>query len=241
VFAARLSAREPAPLLPGGLDAGVIATALLGRSPDGGPRAVFAAVTADGAVVQIHVEAGIDGLAPAGTIRALPDVAPQAAGPAQPTRAGVAFNWVPDKALFIADPVTNAIVVVDFIEDGPIFTVTGIRRIELAELALPIDVAPAVPEVANPAFSSNTTLAGSSDLYVANRATGTIARLRQDGGLVAVRAVELPGGGPLGPDHLCGIAVSPDAARLYVTVSGAVPGHPDAPGCLLELPAFGAA
>jgi hypothetical protein len=241
IFAARMSDREPEQLVPGGLDAGVIATALLGRSPDGGPRAVFAAVTADGAVVQIHVEKGIDGLAPPGTMQALPDVAPMAAEPAQPTRTGILFNWVPNKTLFVADPLGNAVVVLDFVEDGPIFKLTGTRRIALSELALPIDIAPAVPEVVNPAFSSNTTLAGSSDLYVANRANGTIARVRQDGTLVEVRAVELSNSGPIGPNRLNGIAVSPDAARIYVTVSGAMPSNPDAPGALVELPAFGAA
>ena len=44
-----------------------------------------------------------------------------------------------------------------------------------------MDLAPVVPEVVNPAFSSNTTLAGASDFYVANRGDGTIVRLRQDG------------------------------------------------------------
>jgi hypothetical protein len=240
IFAARLGNREPEQMIPGSLDTGVVATALLGRSPDGGPRAVFAAVTADGAVVQIHVEKGIDGLAPAGTVQALPDVAPAFAEASLPTRTGIAFNWVPDKTLFIADPLTNSIAVVDFTEDGPIFTLTGTRTIALAALALPIDLAPAVPEIANPAFSSNTTLAGSSDLYVANRGSGTIARLRQDGSLIELRQVELPGSGPLGPNRLNGIAVSPDAARIYVTVSGALPSHPDSSGALVELPAFGA-
>jgi hypothetical protein len=240
IFAADLGAREPEQLIPGSLDTGVIATALLGRSPDGGPRAVFAAVTADGAIVQIHVEKGIDGLAPAGMIQPLPDVAPAYAEASLPTRTGLAFNWVPDKTLFVADPLANTIAVVDIVEDGPIFKLTGTRTIALAELALPIDIAPAVPEVANPAFSSNTTLAGSSDLYVANRGSGTIARLRQDGSLVELRQVELPGSGPIGPNRLNGIAVSPDAAKIYVTVSGIVPTYPEAPGVLIELPAFGA-
>jgi hypothetical protein len=241
IFAGQLGAREPEQLVPGDLGTGVIATSLLGKSPDGGPRAVFAAVTADGAIVQIHVEKGIDGLAPAGTLRSLPDVAPAAAEPSQPTRTGILFNWVPNKLLFVADPLANAVVVVEFVEDGPIFKLTGTRRIELDALALPIDLAPAVPEIVNPAFASNTTLAGSSDLYVANRASGTITRIRQDGSLVELRMVELPGGGPVGANRLNGIAVSPDAARIYVTLSGALPSHPDSPGGVIELSAFGAA
>ena len=68
-----------------------------------------------------------------------------------------------------------------------------------------------------------------------------IARLRQDGSLVEVRRVELANGDPLGPGRLNGIAVSPDAARIYVTVSGTLPTHPGAPGAVIEFPAFGTA
>ena len=39
-------------------------------------------------------------------------------------------------------------------------------RLSARELNLPIDLAPAVPEIANPGFSSNTTLAGGSDLLL---------------------------------------------------------------------------
>ncbi|MGH2351319.1 MAG: hypothetical protein ACRDJN_06855 [Chloroflexota bacterium] len=42
-------------------------------------------------------------------------------------------------------------------------------------------IAPVVPEVVKPAFASNTTAAGGSDLYVANRGRGTIARVSQNG------------------------------------------------------------
>src|SRR6185295_15427782 len=105
--------------VPGALDTGVVANALLGKSPDGGPRAVFAAVTADGAVVQIHVEKGIDGLAPPGTIQPLPDIEPASADAGQPIRSGMLFNWVPNKLLYVADPLGQAVVVLDFAEDGP--------------------------------------------------------------------------------------------------------------------------
>ena len=97
-----------------------------------------------------------------------------------------------------------------------------------------------MPEVANPGFSSNTTLAGDSDLYVANRGNGTIMRLRQDGTVVAVRQVNVPGLGPLGADRLNGIAVSPDAARIWVTIRGELPEFPGLEGAVVELPAFGA-
>jgi hypothetical protein len=75
---------------------------------------------------------------------------------------------------------------------------------------------------------------------VANRGNGTIVRLRQDGTVVAVRQVVVPGFGTLGADRLNGIAVSPDATRLWVTVSGALPEFPHADGIVVELPAFGA-
>ena len=58
---------------------------------------------------------------------------------------------------------------------------------------------------------------------------------------MAVRAVTVPRVGPIGPNLLNGIAVSPDAAPIYVTLNGALPSHPDLPGALVEVPAFGAA
>jgi hypothetical protein len=220
-------------LIPGSLTSGAVGTALMGKSSDGSGRAVFAVVTADGAVLQAHVEHGLDGLAPAGTIAALGDATP-------PLRAGVAFNWAPDQILFIADPRANAIAALKLVADGRVFRLEATRKLTPAGLSTPVDVAPAVPEVANPGFSSNTTLAGDSDLYVANRGNGTIMRLRQDGTVVAVRQVTLPGVGALGADRLNGIAVSPDAARIWVTIRGELPEFPGLEGAVVELPAFGA-
>src|SRR4029453_19235129 len=107
------------------------------------------------------------------------------------------------------------------------------------ELDRPIDLAPAVPEVASRVFSSNSTLAGGSDLYVANRGNGTLVRLRQDGTVVAVRRIVVPGQTePLGPGRLNGSAVSGDAQRIWVTISGTLPGFADGrPGALIEVPA----
>ena len=56
-------------VVPGGLNTGAVGTALLGPSPDLTCKAVFAVVTADGAIVQEHTLKGLDGLAPAGTVR----------------------------------------------------------------------------------------------------------------------------------------------------------------------------
>jgi len=241
VFAGKQTNR-PEQRTPGAL-VGAVGNALLGKSPDGGGKAVFAVLNADGALVQVHVKDGVDGLAPAGTIHALPRVGRAGATASEPgpTRAGMLFNWTPDRILYVADPVGNAIAALTLGDDGTVFRLDSVRRIEVPELAMPVDLAAVVPEAANPDFSSNTTLAGGSDLYVANRANGTIVRLRQDGKVVGVRQVQAPGSGPLGPGQLNGIAVSPDARRIWVTISGALPAYPDAPGAILEVPAFGAA
>ncbi|TIS96833.1 MAG: hypothetical protein E5W87_28630, partial [Mesorhizobium sp.] len=62
-------------LTSGGLQTGALGTAFLGPSPDGSGFAVFAAVTADGSVVQIHVQDGVDGLAGPGTVNTGPSMA----------------------------------------------------------------------------------------------------------------------------------------------------------------------
>jgi hypothetical protein len=67
---------------------------------------------------------------------------------------------------------------------------------------MPVDLSPAVPAIANPGFSSNTTLAGVADLYVANRGNGTVVRMQHDGTVVAVQQLEVPGLEPLGAGHL---------------------------------------
>jgi hypothetical protein len=229
IFAGTLANRAPQ-LVPGSMSTGALATALLGKSPDGGGRAVFAGLHADGSVVQVHVELGVDGLAPAGTVSE-----PDSGGRA--TRSGMVFNWVPNRILYVADPACNAIVALSLVADIKTFRVEGTRSLTSATLDLPVDIAPAVVEVANPAFASNTTLAGAAEMYVVNRGNGTVVRLKQDGTVVAIRRVTLPGIGPLGADRLNGIAVSPDAARIWLTVSGSLPGHPE--GAVIEMPAFG--
>jgi hypothetical protein len=57
--------------IPGALNTGAVGTALLGPSPDGTCKAVFAVVTADGAIVQEHTLKGLDGLALIGTVKPL--------------------------------------------------------------------------------------------------------------------------------------------------------------------------
>jgi len=219
-------------LIPGSMETGALATALLGKSPDGSGRAVFASLHADGRVVQLHVEQGVDGLSPAGTITPL-------TSDAGFMRAGMVFNWVPDAILYISDPGANAIVALTLRTNDKTYYVESSRRLKPAALDLPIDLAPAIAEVASPIFSSNTTLAGNADIYVANRGDGTIVRLKQDGKVVGVRKVQARGVPQLGPNQLNGIAVAPDAQHIWVTVSGPLGAYPA--GGVIELPAFDSA
>jgi hypothetical protein len=232
VYSGSLTNRDPE-LVPGNLDTAAVGTALLGKSPDGGGRAVFAVLEADGSLMQAHTEQGADGLAPTGTITPLfADT-----GASVPVdRAGVLFNWVPDPILYLADPLGNSVVAVSLIDDGTVFHVTEIRRIQIPELKEPVDLAPVVPEVANPSFSSNTTLAGGSDVYVANRGDGTLVRIRQDGSVVRQQQVDVPGLGILGAGDLNGIAVSRDGKRLWLTLDNGIPGLPA--GAVVEVAAF---
>jgi hypothetical protein len=230
VFTGAITNREPQ-LVPGSMATGALATALLGKSPDGSGRAVFASLHADGSVVQLHVEDGVDGLSPAGTITPLTTRS-------QSTRAGMVFNWVPNPILYIADPLGNTIVALSLRNDGRTYRVENVRRLKIEGLNAPVDLAPAIPEGVSPTFSSNTTLAGNADIYVVNRGNGTIVRVSQDGKVVAVRRLRLSGLPVFGTDRLNGIAVSPDAQRIWVTVSGRLPGY--AEGAIIELPAFGA-
>jgi hypothetical protein len=155
------------------------------------------------------------------------------------TRAGMIFNWVPERILYVTDAKRNAVVALTLTSDEKIFRVRDNRTFTPPELNVPVDLAPVIPEIANPGFASNTTLAGNSDMYVLNRGNGTIVRMRQDGVVVALRKVALETRDEIGPGRLNGIAVSPDAQRIWVTVSGAIPQYPNEPGVLLELPAFG--
>jgi mono/diheme cytochrome c family protein len=240
VFAGDITNR-PQQILPGDLHAPAIANTFVGMSPDGSKRAVFIVLTADGALEQAHAEFAIDGLAPAKTITPIKLPSPADASRARITRTGMIFNWVPDRILFITEPERNAVTALSLGNDDKVFRLKNKRTFTAPELSTPVDLTPVVPEVANPGFASNTTLAGNSDFYVANRGNGTIVRMRQDGTVVAVRRVMLPSHQAVGAGRLNGIAVSPDAQKIWVTVSGTIPGHPNAPGVLLEVPAFGTA
>src|SRR5439155_26953438 len=104
-----------------GLTAAAVATALTTKSPDGGGKAVFLAALADGSVVQVHVQKGVDGLAPDGSFTPIPDISPARAESADPgvvTRAGMLFNWVPTRIAYVSDPLADRILALD-LSDTP--------------------------------------------------------------------------------------------------------------------------
>ena len=178
-----------------GLTAAALGTAILTKAPDLTGRAVFAAVLADGSVVQINVLKGVDGLAPAGSVSPVAKVDRSAAESTAPNvvaREGMAFNWVPSRNLFIADPQANRLVVLDLTDDGTKFAAAR-REIAANEFDVPIDVAPTTREVSAGSFASNTTLGGGSDLYVLNRGNNSIVRIGLGGDVKAVRTIEAKG------------------------------------------------
>jgi len=241
VFAGNLTSRLPMQVFPGALNQGAVGTAFLGRSPDGSGRAVFCVVLADGSIVQAHTAKAVDGLAPAGAVRPLlncewddDDDDHRRVSP----RLGVILNYTPVRTLFVSEPFQNTIAAIDLIDDGVIFRVGAIRHIQSDELKEPIDLAPAEIETEDPNWSSNTTLEEGADFYVANRRDNTIVRMRQDGTVVAVRHVRLANGRSLGNGRLNGIAVSPDGSKIWVTVTGHLPGRGNLSGAIIELPSF---
>ena len=221
--------RASAQLTDGSLASAVLGTAFLGASPDGTGFAVFATVTADGAIQQVHVQDGVDGLAPAGSIRPADD---------DGGVVGMAFQWNPQRVLYVTDAGHDQILVLGLDDDRKQFRVSATRRIASPWLSTPVDVAASVPEIGNPVFASHTTLAGSSDLFVANRGDGSLLRIAQDGTPLARATVTLPDGSVLARDRLRALAVSSDSGRIWLTVQGSVPGYPGRDGALLEVTAF---
>jgi mono/diheme cytochrome c family protein len=216
-----------------GLTAAALATSLVTKSPDGTGRAVFLAALADGSVVQVHVQKGVDGLAPAGSFTPIKGISTQAAESTDPdaiTRVGMVFNWVPNKVIYVTDPLANRILALDISDDGTLFT-SKPRYLTVPQLDRPVDIAPTSVEVAARNFASNTTLGGGSDLYILNRGNNTIVRMNQAGKVIAIRHITAPVSG----FRAAGIAVSEDGRTIWVTAT--VPG---AQGVILQMPAFGA-
>ena len=234
-------------VIPGALNTGAVGTALLGPSPDGTCKAVFAVVTADGAIVQEHTLKGLDGLAPIGTVKPLQGQSWDPPNNDVEPRLGVLMNpYVPSRApagtvlqLFVSEPLNDTIAVVNLSITGPlnnqVFQAGKVTRISSYELNMPVDLAPVVIDKDDPMWASNTTLDQGVDFYVANRGDNTIVRMKQDGTVVAVRRVTVYGV-PLVWASLNGIATSTDGSKIYVTFTG--PGLSVYQGGVLELPAF---
>ena len=238
VYAGDLTPRLPTQVLPGALNRGAVGTAFLGHSPDGSGRAVFSVVIADGSIVQEHTAQALDGLAPEGTVSPLLGSDDDDDGNRHvSTRLGAIVNYSPTRILYVSEPVEDSITAIDLTDDGVIFRVAGVRRFQSEALNEPVDLAPAEIETSNPNWASNTTLEEKADFYVANRGNKTIVRMRQDGTVVAVRRVRLADGRSLGNARLNGIAVSSDGSKIWVTVTGHLPGQGNQ-GAVLELPAF---
>ena len=74
-----------------------------------------------------------------------------------------------------------------------------------------------------------------------NRRDGSIVRTRQDGTVVGVRHVVVPGAAELGTNRLNGIAVASDAQHIYLTERGGSGQDWSASGAIIEVPALGGA
>lgn len=227
-FASAFNYRRSPQLTAGSLSRRALGTAFLGPSPDGSGFAVFAVITGEGAVAQAHVQDGVDGLAPPGTI---------ALGASDPGLIGVAFKWAPARVLYVADALRNRIALLHLTDDARHFRLQRISDIRSAWLNYPVDIAAAIPEVANPHSASHTTLSGDSDIYVINRGDGSVLRLSQSGKLVARAVIRTTDGQLLGAHRLRSIAVSGDAQKLWLIVDApAQSGH--TASMLIEVPAF---
>ena len=159
-------------IIKGSLNTGAVGTAFLGSSPDGSCKAMFAVVTADGAVVQEHTLKGLDGLAPVGTVKSLlgqswpppkNNVEPRLGGPDEPVPS---IGCPPETVLqlFVSEPFNDTIAVINLVvfPIGPdqIFglnSVNSVTRISSAVLNMPVDLAPVPLDHDDPMWASNTT------------------------------------------------------------------------------------
>jgi hypothetical protein len=144
-----------AQVIPGALKTGGVGTALLGPSQDGTCKAIFAVVTADGAIVQEHTKKGLDGLAPRGTVRPVLGGDGNAQQEAVEPRFGVIMNPYTNSStvvrqLFVSEPFYNTIAVLDLVivptpNQGfanQVFSLGSLRRIGSSALNLPVDLTP---------------------------------------------------------------------------------------------------
>lgn len=234
-------------IIAGGLETGAVGTALLGPSLDGTCRAVFAVVTADGAIVQEHTAKGLDGLAPVDTVH---KITGGDSNTALSPRFGTIMNPYTEqqeqgviRQLFTSEPFSNTIAVLDLISFGTssnqVFGPGTLSRIKSPALNRPVDLTPVQRDQDDVRWASNTTLDQGSDFYVANQGDNTIVRMQQNGAVVAIRKVILDGQ-PLQGFVLNGIAASVDAtdktppSTIYSTFVAPNSGQ----GGVLAMPGF---
>lgn len=227
-------------VIAGSLSKGAVGTAFLGPSPDGTCRAVFAVVTADGAIVQEHTQKGLDGIAPKGTVKPLLGRSWDPPNQRVEPRLGVLMNpytatqfaaW----QLFVTEPFNNTIAVINLVVFGTapdqVFglrppTSSSVSRISSPSLKLPVDLAPVKRDADSITWASNTT----SD----ETSTSSSPIARQDGTVVGIRRVTIDSI-PLNNFAINGIATSVDGSKIYVTFTTPT----NLQGGLLEVPAFG--
>jgi hypothetical protein len=245
-------------VIAGSLSTGAVGTAFLGPSPDSPTtppppptpppncRAVFAVVTADGAIVQEHTAKGLDGIAGAGTVQPLlgriwdpPSDEPRLGvlmNPYTTTQLGVPTQFAAWQ-LFISEPFNNTIAVVNLKVVGTspnqVFGLDSITRISSSFLKLPVDLAPVNRDADSKTWASNTTLDDGSEFYVANRGNNTIVRMDQHGSVKAIVRVTIDSL-PLDNFTINGIATSTDGTKIYVTFTTPT----TVQGGVLALPAF---
>ena len=239
-------------VIPGGLNTGGVGTALLGPSPDGTCKAVFVVVTADGAIVQEHTLYGLDGLAPAGTVRPVLGGNGNAQQEAVAPRFGVIMNpYISRSApsgtvrqLLVSEPFYDTIAVVNLTVFGTapyqVFGLGSVTRISSPALNLPVDLAPVKRDTDTANWASNTTLDDGSDFYVANQGDNTIVRMKQDCTVVAIGRVTV-NGQPLDNVSLNGIAASADVSDikpLPSTIFATFVDPNSGQGGVLAMPAF---
>jgi hypothetical protein len=235
----------------GALHTGAVGTALLGPSPDGTCKAVFAVVTADGAIVQEHTLYGLDGLAPAHTVRPVLGGNGNAQQEAIEPRFGVIMNPYNLPAgvvrqLFVSEPFYDTIAVINLVVFGTaphqVFGLGSVTRIRSPALNLPVDLTPVERDRDDINWASNTTLDQGSDFYVANAGDNTIVRMEQNGTVVAIRRV-MVNGQSLDNVSLNGIAASTVAPNITpptppTTIFATFVDTSSGLGGVLEMPGF---
>ncbi|MDO8413708.1 MAG: di-heme oxidoredictase family protein [Gallionellaceae bacterium] len=238
VFSGSVTNRQTTQYSQGDLFGGALGTVFLGASPDGTGPAVFAVIKADGSIVQVHVRDGVDGLAPPGTVSAVNTFNPALSSAESAGLIGAAFEWTPERILYVVDGPRNRIAALHLGDDGKHFVLRKIQYLQHSEFAYPVDLAATMPEIANSRFASHTTLAGRSDLYVLNRANATLLRINREGVVVARAALRIPNLSRAEDGRVAGLAVSEDGRKIWITLQGTLPQFPQSPGALIEVSAF---